>query len=424
MVGLNTGQDVEWGRVHAALTRLAAQKARADAEEGRWLLAAWRAAVHVHVGCANFAEYVERLLGYQPRSTQEKLRVATALEELPELAQALTSGTLNWCAVRELTRVAVPETEREWIAVARGKRVHQLAELVVGKRPGDVPSSPADPTLRRHVLRFEVSPETFALCREALSSLRRNGDQALDDDSALLAIARHVLGGPSDAGRASYQVVMSVCQQCGAGAQHANGELVEVAPEVVSMTDCDRQLIVPVGESAHVDARARQSIPPARRRAVLLRDRHRCRVPGCRNATFVDVHHIILRSEGGSHATDNLITLCGAHHRAAHVGALRVEGSVACGLSFRHADGSAYGEPIEPATLDAHAKVFSALCNMGFRESEARAALEHLTGAACPMSIEALLRAALERLARPRRQAPQKKGALHESDTRRPSGSH
>jgi hypothetical protein len=403
MVGTNAGQEVEWVRVHAALTRLAARKARADAEEGRWLLAAWRAAVHVHVGCANFAEYVERLLGYQPRSTQEKLRVATALEELPELAQALESGALNWCAVRELTRVAAPETEREWIAVARGKRVQQLAELVLGKRPGDVPCSPPDPTLRRHVLRFEVSPETFALFRDALSSLRRNSNEALDDDSALLALARHVLGGPGDAGRASYQVVMNVCQQCGAGAQQANGELLDVAPEVVAMATCDCQQLAPRAEGVHVDARARQSIPPARRRAVLLRDRHRCRVPGCRNATFVDVHHIVLRSEGGGHDADNLLTLCGAHHRAAHVGALRVEGGASDGLRFFHADGSVYGERIDPVALDAHSKVFSALRNMGFRESEARAALEHLREErVCPAGFKELLRSALTRLA-PRR---------------------
>jgi hypothetical protein len=48
---------------------------------------------------------------------------------------------------------------------------------------------------RRHVLRFEVTPETLALWREAMDQLRRSSNCALDDDSALLLIARHVLGG-------------------------------------------------------------------------------------------------------------------------------------------------------------------------------------------------------------------------------------
>jgi hypothetical protein len=65
------------------------------------------------LGFGSFGEYIERLFGYQPRSTQEKLRVAEALEGLPALERALRDGELNWSAVRELTRVAVRETERE-----------------------------------------------------------------------------------------------------------------------------------------------------------------------------------------------------------------------------------------------------------------------------------------------------------------------
>jgi 5-methylcytosine-specific restriction endonuclease McrA len=52
------------------------------------------------------------------------------------------------------------------------------------------------------------------------------------------------------------------------------------------------------------------------RRAVLTRDQRRCRVPGCTHATFVDVHHIVPRSEGGPNQPTNLVTLCGGHHRA------------------------------------------------------------------------------------------------------------
>jgi hypothetical protein len=97
----------EWVRAHEALSRLAKERAAADAEEGRWLLAALRSAAHVHLGFGSFGEYIERLFGYKPRSTQEKVRVAEALEELPATAQALERGELSWSAVRELSRVAV-----------------------------------------------------------------------------------------------------------------------------------------------------------------------------------------------------------------------------------------------------------------------------------------------------------------------------
>jgi hypothetical protein len=105
----------------------------------------------------------------------------------------------------------------------RGKSLRQLEELIAGKLPGDAPDSARPPAARGHLLRFDVSPETFAAFREALTALRRLTEAPLDDDSALLAMARHVLGGPHDEGRSSYQIALSVCTECGRGVGLANG---------------------------------------------------------------------------------------------------------------------------------------------------------------------------------------------------------
>jgi hypothetical protein len=503
----------DWLLAHEALSRLARQRAAADAEEGRWLLRAWRSAAHVHLGFGSFTEYVERLFGYKPRSTQEKLRVAEALEQLPALSRSLESGSLSWSAMRELTRVAVPETQLAWLDVARGKTVRQLEELVATKSPGDDPFTSSAPTPRRHVLRFDVASETFSLFRDAIHELRRRAGAALDDDSALLSMARHVLGGPEEAGRASYQIAISVCEACGSAGQQAGGDLVPVGAEVLAMAHCDAQHLGRVGAPAnqkvtqhaggaandnvvirdqpthpsphvgamadahasevddahpsevdwthhasvsapqhtgvhgqpdipnnrahdqvadqaravipslHVGAmavpaelihfdkplanqipsRATQTIPPALRRAVLHRDHGCCRVPGCQNRSFLDLHHIELRSEGGRHQLENIITLCGAHHRALHRGELLIEGR-ATEARFRHADGSEYGMLESPGALHTHAKVFSALRGLGFREAEARAAFAELRKQ--PGQVEAsaqeLLRAALQLLTAPR----------------------
>jgi hypothetical protein len=428
----------EWVRAHEVLSRLARERAAADAEEGRWLLAALRSAAHVHLGYGTFGEYVERLFGYKPRSTQEKLRVAEALEELPAVARALETGGLNWSAARELKRVAVAETERDWLEVAQGKTVHQLEALVAGKSPGDTPSSANRPDARRHVLRFEVAPETLALFREAMNKLRRSGTP-LDDDSALMLMARHVLGGPGDEGRASYQIALSVCPECGTGRQQASGELVPVGAEVVAMADCDGQHLGPLpasatnegpvaNEGAHVgakrprerseyqgdcpargkgagtppkkDARAKQTVTPATRRAVLRRDHERCAAPGCRNALFLDIHHVEPRSEGGGNEADNLITLCGVHHRAAHRGELVVAGRVHTGVRFQHADGSDYGQALEPRVAEIQAKAFAALRGLGFREGEIRRVLaeSRKRGADREANIERVVRDALAKL--------------------------
>jgi 5-methylcytosine-specific restriction endonuclease McrA len=440
-------ERTSWQVAHEALSRLARSRAAADAEEGRWLLTAERASVHVHLGFGAFSEYVERMFGYKPRSTQEKLRVAEALESLPTLGRALSNGEISWSAVREITRVAVSETEHEWLEFARSKSLRQLEQALAGKRSGDTPASPPDPSAQRHVLRFEVAAETFALFRDALNELRRRAGAALDDDSALLEMARCVLGGPRDEGRASYQVVLNVCPQCGSRQQQAAGGLVRVDADVIRMACCDAQHIGPLADrnsapandlepddsgdehestpvgakanqhDAHVGAnkssrtrrppagtrappRAKQAIPPAQRRAVLLRDQRRCQVPGCANTRWLDVHHLELRSEGGRDSLANLACLCSTHHRAAHRGKISLKRSESGALHVRHADGTEYGRRVQPHAFEVRAKVFSALRHLGFREAQVRAVLEQLQRepALEQASFDGLLREALARL--------------------------
>ena len=135
-------EDEGWRVAHVELVKLARERAGLDLEEGRMLLAARRAETHRRLGYGSFAEYVERLFGYAPRLTYDKLRVATALEGLPELARELREGALSFSHVRELTRVATPETEKAWVESAHGATSRQVERLVSGRRPGAPPSAP------------------------------------------------------------------------------------------------------------------------------------------------------------------------------------------------------------------------------------------------------------------------------------------
>src|SRR3982751_5888650 len=131
--------NVSWRRAHEELVRLATARAGLDFEEGRWLLRAFRVGAHVECGFGSFNEYVERLFGYGPRLTQEKLRVAEALEGLTETARELQAGSISFSAARELTRVAISSTEREWLAATANRTVREVERLVSGHRPGSRP---------------------------------------------------------------------------------------------------------------------------------------------------------------------------------------------------------------------------------------------------------------------------------------------
>jgi hypothetical protein len=243
---------------------------------------------------------------------------------------------------------------------------------------------------------------------EAVTAMRQEAGGTLDEDAALLMMARWVLGGPDDPGRSNYQVAVLVCESCGQGFQQCRGEAVPIGEEVLEMALCDAQHIghvgAPAGESAspptgtHVGKarkRATQSIPPAVRREVMRRDRGRCVVPGCRCKVFIDVHHLTTLLEGGLHDIDCMILLCAAHHRALHRGFLIIEGRVSTGLRFYHADGTQYGvTPPNPETIDEAQRAFSALRNLGFKDGEVKRALSEVR-AHVGAGIEELIRAAL-----------------------------
>lgn len=58
---------------------------------------------------------------------------------------------------------------------------------------------------------------------------------------------------------------------------------------------------------------------------VLARDGYKCQCDKSDCSKRLEVHHIVFRSNGGSNAPNNLITLCSKHHKALHDGNLTLE---------------------------------------------------------------------------------------------------
>jgi DprA/Smf-like nucleotide binding protein involved in DNA uptake len=88
------------------------------------------------------------------------------------------------------------------------------------------------------------------------------------------------------------------------------------------------------------------AIPAAVARAVRLRDRDRCRVPGCRRRRYVEIHHNEERSQGGEHSRYNCFCLCSTHHGHVHVKKLRIEGDAEVELFLYDADDNLITDPI------------------------------------------------------------------------------
>src|SRR5262245_13784155 len=197
---------VTWEEADRQLRRCARARARLDVDEARRLLVAWRTDAHRHRGCATFAEYLERVLGYTPRAADDRMRVAFALQRYPKLHDAVLDGAIPFTGAREVVRVLTPATESAWIDAVAGRTVREVEALVSGREPGQLPTDPPATAAARKVLRFEVTPETFALYREAQRALADQMGHAVDDDTLLHAMADGLLAGKPNDGHARHQI--------------------------------------------------------------------------------------------------------------------------------------------------------------------------------------------------------------------------
>ncbi len=182
----------------------------------------------------------------------------------------------------------------------------------------------------------QLPPESFAETRACLEARARAvpSDGETPWDQRLCDAFCEIIGssGPDaqDQGRGStaspYFVVVHV--PLGALVDEAErsalgGELERdglISTETVRRIACDATLAVGVDDDVgHTmyEGRARRTPSDAQRREVMRRDRH-CRFPGCTNATFTNVHHIVPWKPGGRSDLDNLVLLCVHHHHLVH----------------------------------------------------------------------------------------------------------
>jgi hypothetical protein len=242
-----TDDTRDWRIADRELRGNARDRSGLDAHEMSWLRVAEKLQIWKPLGMVSMIDYMERVLGYKPRTGQERLRVARALADLPQISEALAKHDLKFSPARELCRVATPQTEAAWLERAAGKNTREIEEMVAGRQPGDLPDDPPDPDLEMHMLQVEVSGATYALYRQTrLAANDENGTNLAEDTfvarlctvflEAVASDARAIqaqdsgldgaeattdgfVAGGVFMGRAKYQIATIICERCDQGWQ-------------------------------------------------------------------------------------------------------------------------------------------------------------------------------------------------------------
>jgi hypothetical protein len=287
-------------------------------------------------------------------AAREKVRVAHALLQLPNISQAFAEGRLSYTKVRALTRVTHLRNEGELLRFALKHSAMQVGERCREFRCGTVDSTDAANrvherrylSLHRHpgrgtvTVSMEVSLEEGELIEKALDVARESlvaegtgesGQAELAAESwsarqadALVAMARAYLdGGPAaERSRSNYQVTVHVDRSALVEERGRSGLPIESVRRIA----CDAETVTIVedeNEQPLSVGRRTRTIPPRMSQALWARDKG-CTFPGCHRRRFVDGHHVNHWAAGGETSLDNLLLLCTRHHRAVHEGGFTI----------------------------------------------------------------------------------------------------
>jgi hypothetical protein len=271
-------------------------------------------------------------------TAREQVRIARALEEMPETRWALDEGELSMSALRVLVaardadREAFQRSEAQLVEAARIHSMNDLQRVAAYWRQAVERDHALDSDEKVRAQRRlhasvtflgmvrvdgNLDPETGETLLTALSAVLDAESRSRDESDdrtpaqrradALGEICRQWLDladRPNVGGEKPHVTVTvdaDALRDDGVGKSELD-HVGPVHPEVARRLACDASIrrVVMAGPSEPLDVgRQTPVIPAAMRRAVIVRDRH-CRFPGCdRPHTWCNPHHIVHWAEGG-----------------------------------------------------------------------------------------------------------------------------
>lgn len=346
------------GGLHAEISGRQRELLRLIAEADRRRI--WRDS-----GARDMAHWLAMHLGISEWKARRWVGAARALEGLPALDRALSSGDLGIDKVVELARFATPESEGRLIRWARGVScgcIRRKGDLAVRRSIEEARDADRTRFLhwwysddgRRFGLEAELPAAQRAVVAKALDRLVEEVPVMPGEEEgcyvdarradALVALASTRLAADPDPDRATVVVHTSLealveadrnCEVEGGGVIH---------PETARRLACHSRIQAILEDEGGNPVRLGRLVrePPAwMMRQLKYRDRE-CRFPGCGARRFLHAHHVVFWEDGGTTDFDKLLLICAFHHRLVHEYGWRVGRDPDGTARWSRPDGSPY----------------------------------------------------------------------------------
>ncbi len=331
---------------------------------GRVILAMQRTGLPRRLGYKNALHYF-KLAGARYVEARECLRVARECERLPLLRAAAETGGIGWTNLREVVRVATPETEADWMEKCRrhtSKEVQKMVKhtkagqarlgapltgaLPTGALPTDAlpTGAPRPPSAGPSAgppdagpqevgpvdLRLKLPAGFNALLGRATRKLSEQAGRQLSPAQVVECLLAHYLTGHAFPGPMMWNRLLG---------QSSPNPAASSEPEEDSRESSDApwEAVAASQEPCPGEAELQIVRPAPAHWEPTEAQRHEafcCACPDCPEKVWLEVHNLVSYCEGGVIVPDQMLVLCPSCYNRVHSGQLLVARRAEGGLRW------------------------------------------------------------------------------------------
>ncbi len=280
--------------------------------------------------CTSLFDYCLKYLKLSEANASNFIAIARKSKVVPELKEAIRRQEITVSNARKITPVLTAQNSNHWLELAKNLPKQKLEKEVAKVAP-----QAATPELVKYVSEDRLAVR-LGLSEKNLERLRRVQDlvsqktrkpasleDALED---LLVFYLQKKDPVEKAKRWTTAKVVNPAKESTALAAkqqpQSEGSNFESSRNALTGETPDAAAPVPGTDTKVQRALIRHSLPMKLKHQINLRDRGQCTQTKngerCQNKRWLDVHHQIPLSKGGTNELKNLTTLCWAHHRMQH----------------------------------------------------------------------------------------------------------
>lgn len=308
--------------------------------------------VYLHHGCSSSFKYACDILGLSEDVAYMFINVSRKARQIPQLADDLKAGKITVSKAKRIAPILNDENQKELLSFAAGATKREIEKLVAQVDPKltihDKLSFSADPVDRvsirnqmtkkaRVQLQVGLAENVMLMIRQAQDIISQQKQSSVDLEEVFTEVFEDWIKRKDPVERAkrsklkgerkdhstvkSDQMAGSPKSTAAVSEAHATQPLPKLGPGPVP----EKPALGDVEPTRQYKSLAnlRKPLAAKQKHEVFLKYKGRCSFEkdgrSCGQRRFLQIHHKIPVSIGGTNDPDNLVLLCSGHHRMEHL---------------------------------------------------------------------------------------------------------